>query len=125
MPDLSAPPEPAVPENEAHVTRPLLYAGGVYRLVSGVSQQVVVEEWAGEYWQPSLVPLHLVYAAPLAPDELLDRACVPRGEWRPWPDLRWETPALIRLVRRAFALVGPSLVLAFAWALSGAAALVA
>jgi hypothetical protein len=53
------------------VVAPVVVDGRICRIVSPVATLLEVEEWAGEWWEPSVMPLTLVSSAPLADAELL------------------------------------------------------
>lgn len=59
------------------VVAPVVVDGRICRIVSPVDSLLEVEEWAGDWWEPSVVPLTLVSLAPLADAETLRGHGVP------------------------------------------------
>lgn len=62
---------------------PVVVDHRVCRIVSPLSTLLEVEEWVGEWWEPSLVPLTRASCAPLATPELLVACGIPPADWGP------------------------------------------
>lgn len=56
---------------------PVLVGDRICRIVSPIASLLEVEEWVGEWWEPSTVTLTTASQAPLALDRLLDERGVP------------------------------------------------
>lgn len=60
------------------VVVPPVYVGGrILRVISSTPHLYEVEEWVGEWWEPSVITLSVATSAPSAPEEVLDAAGVP------------------------------------------------
>ncbi len=80
------------------VIAPVLVGDRICRIVSPVDSLLEVEEWVGEWWEPSTVTLTLASQAPAAPESLLQERGVPpedRAPSGPRPDAG-EIQALLR-----------------------------
>ena len=62
------------------VVPPVLIDGRICRIVSPVTALLEVEEWVGEWWQPSTVPLTRASVADAAPLDLLVARGVPDAD---------------------------------------------
>ncbi len=62
------------------VIPPVIVAGRVYRVVSPVQSLIEVEEWVGEWWEPSNVTLTEAGLAPAAPAEMLRELGIPEED---------------------------------------------
>lgn len=67
-------------------------------MTSPTSQQEI-QEWAGTYWQPSMVPMYRLSERRSAPRELLSARDVPREDWDGVPPKRWDAPELLQITR--------------------------
>ncbi len=73
------------------VIAPAMVGDRICRVVSPVASLLEVEEWVGEWWEPSVIPLTMVSLAPAASDDVLEARGVPQedraaSEPRPAPD---------------------------------------
>jgi hypothetical protein len=80
------------------VVPPVLVGEKIVRIVSPVETLLEVEEWVGEWWEPSNITLTAASVAPVAPFDLLQSLGLPaedcvRGDSRP---AQLEIEALIR-----------------------------
>lgn len=62
------------------VVAPVVIDGRICRIVSPVASLLEVEEWAGAWWEPSVLPLTLVSSAPLADTAELLACGVPMAD---------------------------------------------
>jgi hypothetical protein len=62
------------------VVPPVLVGGKILRIVSSAPHLYEVEEWVGEWWEPSSVTLSVATMAPVASREELDARGVPESE---------------------------------------------
>ena len=72
----SAPPVPALTHMRV-VIAPVLVGKRIVRLVAPLDSLLEVEEWVGEWWEPTDVTLTVASRAPSAPFALLRRRGVP------------------------------------------------
>ena len=85
---------PATPPR--HTGRPVTLHGVLYRVLERADRQCEVEEWAGLYWLPSLMPLYRARQGLPATDDVLFGAGVPLPDWA-HVTVGWVTPTLARL----------------------------
>jgi hypothetical protein len=63
------------------VVPPVVVRERIYRIVSPVASLLEVEEWVGEWWEPSVLTLSSVSAAPRASEHELSHHGVPYVDW--------------------------------------------
>jgi hypothetical protein len=73
------------------VVAPVIVDDRICRIVAPVESLLEVEEWVGEWWEPSAVPLTIASVAPAAPTAVLHERGVPEsdclaGAIRPTPE---------------------------------------
>jgi hypothetical protein len=63
------------------IVAPVVVNDRVCRIVSPVDSLLEVEEWVGEWWEPSAVPLTTVSLAEAAPQSMLLDLGIPASDW--------------------------------------------
>lgn len=59
---------------------PVLVGDRICRIISPIASLLEVEEWVGEWWEPSTVTLTTASQSPSAPDRLLEERGVPAAD---------------------------------------------
>jgi hypothetical protein len=60
---------------------PVVVRDRICRIVAPVPSLLEVEEWTGEWWEPSTLTLREVSSAPMASVEVLRASGIPQDEW--------------------------------------------
>ena len=81
---------------------PFLVDGLICRLMTPPNAQPEVQQWAGAYWQPSLIPMYRLSSRTPVSRALLAAQFVPIADWIGHPPRRWERPRLRKLDRATF-----------------------
>jgi hypothetical protein len=63
------------------ILSPVVIGDSIYRIVAPLPSLLEVEEWMGEWWEPSTLTFRMVASAPPASQALLAERGVPRDEW--------------------------------------------
>jgi hypothetical protein len=63
------------------IVAPVIVNDRVCRIVSPVDSLLEVEEWVGEWWAPSTIPLTIASLAETAPQSLLIDLGIPASDW--------------------------------------------
>jgi hypothetical protein len=81
----------------SQVWRPVELRHALYRVVRRPVSRYEVEEWQGERWVPSTLPVHRIREARMATRAALYAAGVPENDWVDWSPRKWSAPELVPL----------------------------